>query len=229
MYIYIVGVHSATITFRNNCRDTVWPATQTGGGKPQLSLTGFSLSPKETKSVGVPANWSGRIWARSSCATDSTGKIVCGTGDCGTGKIECNGATGVPPASLAEFTLGGFGGKDFYDISLVDGFNLPVSIKPKSGCKSTACAANVNTNCPPELGVKANSGAVIACKSACLAFNQPRYCCTGSFGSPATCPPTNYSLIFKNLCPQAYSYAYDDKSSTFTCATGGSYVVTICP
>ncbi|KAJ6755543.1 hypothetical protein OIU79_028034 [Salix purpurea] len=34
------------------------------------------------------------------------------------------------PASLVEFTPSGDGGKDYYDIGLVDGFNLPISITP---------------------------------------------------------------------------------------------------
>ena len=83
--------------------------------------------------------------------------------------------------------------------------------------------------CQIELAVKGPDGSVIACKSACLALNQPQYCCTGAFGTPATCPPTNYSMIFKNQCPQAYSYAYDDKTSTFTCPTGADYLITFCP
>uniref|UniRef100_J3LCG7 Phytocyanin domain-containing protein n=1 Tax=Oryza brachyantha TaxID=4533 RepID=J3LCG7_ORYBR len=36
--------------------------------------------------------------------------------------------------------------------------------------------------------------------------------------------------FFKNACPRAYSYAYDDATSTFTC-TGGdtTYAITFCP
>ncbi|KAK7842435.1 thaumatin-like protein 1 [Quercus suber] len=96
-------------------------------------------------------------------------------------------------------------------------------------CHSTSCPGNVNSVCPSELAVKGPDGSVIACKSACLALNQPQYCCTGAFGTPATCPPTNYSMIFKKQCPQAYSYAYDDKTSTFTCPTGANYLITFCP
>ncbi|KAB5520104.1 hypothetical protein DKX38_024423 [Salix brachista] len=125
----------------------------------------------------------------------------------------------------------GDGGKDFYDISLVDGFNIPISITPQggSGCKSTSCAANVNAVCDPKLAVRGADGTVIACKSACVAFNQPQYCCTGAYSKPETCPPTQYSMTFKQKCPQAYSYAYDDKSSTFTCPSGGNYLITFCP
>uniref|UniRef100_A0A8W8IBW5 Uncharacterized protein n=1 Tax=Magallana gigas TaxID=29159 RepID=A0A8W8IBW5_MAGGI len=57
---------------------------------------------------------------------------------------------------------------------------------------------------------------VVACKSACLAFGNPEYCCSGAHNTPQTCPNFN-AQTFKNACPQAYSYAYDDHKSTFTC------------
>lgn len=175
---------------------------------------------------------SGRLWGRSQCSTSSSGQFTCGTGDCASGQITCNGAGAVPPTSLVELTLASDGGQDFYDVSLVDGFNLPLSLTPQGGsggCSSTSCSANVNSVCPPELAVKGSDGSVIACKSACLAFNRPDYCCTGSFGNPQSCPPSNYSKIFKGQCPQAYSYAYDDKSSTFTCSGRPNYAITFCP
>ncbi|KAI3933351.1 hypothetical protein MKW98_006710 [Papaver atlanticum] len=226
--VSITGAFSATFTLRNNCPYTVWPGTLTGGGS-QLSKTGFVLAPGASSSVDAPAGWSGRFWARTGCSTDSSGRLRCVTADCASGRVECNGAGAIPPATLLEFTLNGNGGKDFYDVSLVDGFNLPASITPQGGCSSTTCRSNINSACPSELSVRGAGGSIIACKSACEAFRQPQYCCTGSFNTPQTCPPTNYSRIFKNACPQAYSYAYDDSSSTFTCAAGGNYVITFCP
>lgn len=65
--------------------------------------------------------------------------------------MACNGAGANPPASLAEFTLGGYQGR----VLLVDGFNLPISITPERGfgdCISEACPLDVIANCPPELG-----------------------------------------------------------------------------
>lgn len=50
--------------------------------------------------------------------------------------------------TLAEFTLGGADRKDFFDISLVDGFNLPVLVKPDGRCSSTACPVDINRGCP---------------------------------------------------------------------------------
>ncbi|KAJ8754134.1 hypothetical protein K2173_002032 [Erythroxylum novogranatense] len=227
------GAHTASFTFTNNCLYTVWPATLKGNG-PQLSTTGFELPSKATRSLAVPAPFSGRFWARTQCFNNTaSGKFTCKTGDCASGQIACNGAGGVPPISLVEFTLAPNNGQDFYDVSLVDGFNLPVSVSPQGGsgnnCTTTTCTGNVNTICPSELSVRGSDGNVVACKSACEYFNQPQYCCTGRYGTPDTCKPTNFSMIFKEKCPQAYSYAYDDKSSTFSCTGGANYAITFCP
>ncbi|KGN52611.1 thaumatin-like protein 1b [Cucumis sativus] len=229
----ISGVYSVNFIIKNNCRIPIWPGALTGAGNP-ISTTGFKLLPGSTTTTTVDASstpWSGRFWARTLCSA-ANGKFTCATADCGSGQIACNGAGATPPATLVEFTIAANRGQDFFDISLVDGFNLPVSITPiggSSGCKSVACGRSVNPVCPPEMAVKSPRGLVIACKSACMAFNKPEYCCSGDHNLPETCPPTNYSRIFKRQCPQAYSYAYDDKTSTFTCTGGANYAITFCP
>jgi hypothetical protein len=43
-----------------------------------------------------------------------------------------------------------------------------------------------------------------------------------------TCQPTFYSKKFKAACPGAYSYAYDDPSSIFTCAQSPDYTIIFC-
>ncbi|KAI4371325.1 hypothetical protein MLD38_019573 [Melastoma candidum] len=226
------GTHATTFTFTNNCPYTIWPGTLTGSGSSQLSSTGFELAPRANSSVSANAPWSGRFWARTGCSTDASGKFSCATADCASGVVACNGAGAIPPASLAEFTLATGGGLDFFDVSLVDGYNLPLSIIPqggKSGCRSSSCPGNINKVCPPDFAVKDQSGKVIACQSACEALGSPQYCCTGAYGSPQTCHPTSYSQIFKMQCPQAYSYAYDDRTSTFTCGGSPNYLITFCP
>ena len=231
-FVFHVGAHSARITFTNNCPRTIWPGTLTSDQKPQLSNTGFELASKASLSLDVQAPWKGRFWARTRCSTDNSGKFTCLTADCSTGQVACNSNGAIPPASLVEINIAANGGMDYYDVSLVDGFNLPVSVATQGGsgeCKTSSCAANVNAACPAELQVKGPDGSVLACKSACTAFNQPQYCCTGTFNTPQTCPPTNYSKIFEDQCPQAYSYAYDDQNSTFTCSGGPNYVITFCP
>ncbi|KAK1388264.1 Thaumatin-like protein 1 [Heracleum sosnowskyi] len=175
IFISLLTLHiSATsITLYNKCSHPVWPGIQPGAGKPVLASHG--------------------------CAFDAHGRGKCATGDCG-GALFCNGIGGAPPATLAEITLGS--DQDFYDVSLVDGYNLAISITPIKGtgkCTYAGCVSDLNM-----------------------------YCCTGSYGSPQSCKPTAYSRIFKNACPRAYSYAYDDPTSIATC-TGGSYFLTFCP
>ncbi|KAI0513961.1 hypothetical protein KFK09_009993 [Dendrobium nobile] len=223
---------TTTFEFSNKCSYSVWVATLSGANNPPLSQTGFHLPSSSSSSLTAPPAWSGRFWGRSFCSTDSSGHFSCLTGDCGTAQIPCNGAGGSPPATLIEITLGSNGNADFYDVSLVDGYNLPVAVGPIGGtgdCRLAGCQSDLNGKCPPELAVDGPGGLVIACKSACEAFGDPRYCCTGAYGTPSTCGPTNYSTLFKTACPMAYSYAYDDRTSTFTCVGPKSYTLTFCP
>ncbi|KAK2656999.1 hypothetical protein Ddye_010051 [Dipteronia dyeriana] len=228
------GTLSSTFTFTNKCSYTVWPGLLSGAGTAPLSTTGFTLEPGQSTSLSVPASWSGRFWGRTFCSQDATtNKFTCVTGNCGSGTLECSGTGAAPPATLAEFTLNGAGGLDFYDVSLVDGYNLPMLISPQGStggnCTVTGCFTDLNNACPSDLKVTESSNGVdVACKSACEAFGDPQYCCSGAYGTPDTCKPSSYSMFFKNACPKAYSYAYDDGTSTFTCA-GADYIITFCP
>ncbi|EOA37757.1 hypothetical protein CARUB_v10012596mg [Capsella rubella] len=206
-----ISIVSGTVfTITNGCSYTVWPEILTSSG-PQIGDGGFALP------------------------TGSSTTFTASPGDCG-GKLKCGGAGGSPPATLAEFTIGSTGRKlnavlqDFYDVSLVDGYNVQMKVTAQGGsgnCQTAGCVSDVNAICPNELRVTGEGG-VVACKSACEAFNKPEYCCTGAFNKPETCPPTSYSKIFKGACPTAYSYAYDDASSTFTC-TNANYLISFCP
>ncbi|KAI9398905.1 hypothetical protein POPTR_002G020500v4 [Populus trichocarpa] len=229
---FLSGVVSTTFTLTNKCGYTVWPGILSNADAPALSTTGFSLQKGESKTITAPASWGGRLWGRTYCSQDSTGKFSCLTGDCGSGKLECSGTGAAPPATLAEFKIDGYGGMDYFDVSLVDGYNLPLLVVPQGGsgqnCTSTGCVVDLNGACPSELKVTSTGGESVACKSACEAFRSPQYCCSGAYGTPDTCKPSSYSEIFKNACPRAYSYAYDDKTSTFTCASA-DYQITFCP
>ncbi|XP_022905192.1 uncharacterized protein [Onthophagus taurus] len=192
---------------------------QGNSGKPHLLGGGFSLNPGASKVVESPIDWGGRFWAQTWCGPNNH----CETGDCGN-RIKCGGNGGTPPATLVEIQLRAHAGQDFYDISLVDGFNSMALIRPVNGkgdCPTLQCKKDLNRNCPKDLRLY-YSGFVIGCKSACLLKNEPKYCCTESFG-PDRCNPNtwpsniNSAKYFKANCPQAYSYAYDDKSSLYTC------------
>nr|GMD77907.1 pathogenesis-related protein 5 [Ipomoea batatas] len=208
-------------TIVNGCKETIWPAVIPGDN---FNGGGFALKPGQSVVYTAPAAWSGRIWARTGCNFDRTGNGSCQTGSCGT-TLKCSGS-GKTPVSLAEFTLAA---PDFYDVSLVDGFNVPMSVTPLNGkgnCSVAGCVADLRPNCPSELAVKAD-GKTIACRSACDVFNTDEYCCKGNYGNPSTCQPTYYSKKFKTACPTAYSYAYDDPTSIFTCSSA-DYVVAFC-
>ncbi|XP_061968453.1 pathogenesis-related thaumatin-like protein 3.5 [Populus nigra] len=208
-------------TIVNYCQETVWPGVTPGDN---FNGGGFELKSGQSIVFTAPVGWSGRIWGRTGCKFDKNGSGSCKTGPCGT-SLKCK-ASGETPASLAEFTLTTL---DFYDVSLVDGFNLPIAVTPVNGkgnCSVAGCDADLRDTCPSELAVKSN-GKVIACRSACDVFNTDEYCCRGVYGNPVVCQPTYYSKKFKEACPTAYSYAYDDPTSIFTCS-GTDYIVSFC-
>ncbi|KAL5788830.1 hypothetical protein ACOSP7_005779 [Xanthoceras sorbifolium] len=235
LYLSFTSVEPASFKIVNKCRRTIWPGLLSGAGTAQLPTTGFALKSGKSRTVTIPKSWSGRIWGRTLCTQRAGNQTFsCVTADCGSGRLECAGGGAAPPATLAEFTLNGAGGLDFYDVSLVDGYNLPMLVLPKGGkgggCAATGCLVDLNGACPAELRVatRGRTGGGVACRSACEAFGDPRYCCSEAYATPDTCAPSVYSLFFKHACPRAYSYAYDDKTSTYTCASA-DYIIVFCP
>lgn len=67
------------------------------------------------------------------------------------------------------------------------------------------------------------------CLSACAKSNSPSDCCTGTYDSSSKCKPGLYSHNAKTVCPDAYSYAFDDTTSTFIFPSGGGWEVIFCP
>ena len=158
----------------NQCKETIYAGVATQSGTSP-GTTGFRLDAGSQRNMTVGHNWQGRVWPRTNCSfnADGTGPsntggnngggAACSTGDC-FGVVECqvavgpiprytltlndaDGRQGAPPATLAEFTLATSSGQTFYDISLVDGYNIPlgiVSLYPESGNKSL-------TDIPPNL------------------------------------------------------------------------------
>jgi hypothetical protein len=195
---------------------------------------GWELKSGQTVSVNVPKDFTaGRFWGRTNCNLKS-GQFRCDTGDCGP-RVQCSAdgikRGGEPPVTLAEFTLNA-NGKDYYDVSLVDGFNVKMTIEPinpsqnfgspaQYWCTKPSCKTDINSICPNELRQKNLAGQTVACYHPCIKFNTDQYCCRNSFGRPETCKPSswpvNYAGIFKKACPTSYSYAYDDPTSTFFC------------
>uniref|UniRef100_A0A6N2L8E7 Osmotin-like protein n=1 Tax=Salix viminalis TaxID=40686 RepID=A0A6N2L8E7_SALVM len=219
------------LTVVNNCPFTVYPAIQPNAGHPVLENGGFPLQTLTHRSFRAPDQlWSGRIWGRTGC-THSSGKFQCATGDCNS-RIECNGLGGAPPATLAQITLH-HGQNDFssYGVSLVDGFNLPMTVTPHEGkgvCPVVGCRADLLATCPDELKFRSPAGGVAGCKSGCEAFRTDELCCRNHYNSPQTCRASSFSEFFKHACPATFTYAHDSPSLMHECSSPRELKIEFC-
>ncbi|KAL1978101.1 hypothetical protein VTN31DRAFT_960 [Thermomyces dupontii] len=290
----------------NHCPVDIYPAIITQHGRGP-STGGYRAQPGNTTNFTVSADWQGRIWGRTNCSFNGQGTgpkaeggwygtgQACLTGDCG-GVIDCKG-TGHP-ATLAEFTMSSDMNLSFYDISLVDGYNLPMAIVslhtesddsslasippnmtnpvcigspnfllPLDSISDTVATVPVNVTvdsmtyktpleeslerhavsrwCPWSLQLqpppKPGDGVFPypddniprpdfdPCLSSCSKYGRDEDCCAGNHNSPSTCGPNLYSKAAKRVCPDAYSYAYDDTTSTFSIREGAGFEVIFCP
>ena len=116
---------SRLVTFVNRMQQTIWVAASPDPGQP-LAATGWVLPAGQTVTITVPNRWNGRFWGRTGCVFNGSGVGHCQTGDCG-GLLQCTGY-GQIPATLAEYDLDAWDNLDFYDVSMVDGSNLPMYI-----------------------------------------------------------------------------------------------------
>jgi hypothetical protein len=142
------------------------------------------------KRVLIPYGWQGRMWARIGCTFNATGTCdppyqpCCASGSClqadGTFGMHC-AHSGISPTSLIEVSLDNpspYGPYDDYDVSLVDGWSVPLSINPVAGtynelpdpgvtapwCMLSGCFAS--PFCPLPFSV---NGTTLSCYSPCQA------------------------------------------------------------
>ncbi|HSW68959.1 MAG TPA: thaumatin family protein [Gammaproteobacteria bacterium] len=113
------------------------------GGTATVQLTLYTYTytppptPKNPNPGPVTAVWSGNVSGRTGCTSATPGS--CATAYCGSTTTPANGncAPGVGfqvPASLAEMTLEP--STDSYDLSVINGINLPMSMVPGGGITS---------------------------------------------------------------------------------------------
>jgi hypothetical protein len=224
------------VTFTNKMSETIWVAAAPNAATP-LAATGWVLPAGHSVTISTPNNLNTRFWGRTGCVFNSAGVGHCQTGDCG-GLFQCKG-WGTIPATLAEVNFDAWDSLDFYDVSMVDGSNLPMYINitkspdgtvdkiSQNGCVAAGCTKPVA--CPSALDVKAG-GAVVGCISACARFGTDQVCCRGQWSSRAACDPSkwpvDYAAVFKKAEPYAYSYVDDDATSVFTCKGECDYRIT---
>ncbi|KAJ6589741.1 thaumatin [Mycena capillaripes] len=230
-----------SMTVYNACPFTIWPALFTSAGGRPSQPTGWEAPAFTKVTFNVANDWDGRVWGRRNCNfATNPGPNSCLDGGCNGGLLcDVNTGTGVPPATLAEFNFND--NVDWLDVSLVDGYNLPMRIDNNVGCAIPSCPVDLGPNCPAaQKGPFDSTGFPVGCKSACTVDalaghtdNSPN-CCTGIHGTQQTCPSsgvTNYQY-FKGNCPNAYAFAYDEPSGTalWTCSNkNAAYTITFCP
>ncbi|KAI8997342.1 thaumatin [Pilobolus umbonatus] len=218
---YTIGVSAlkrTTVEVVNNC-----PKPIELGQLKNEDIISLSVPIEVGKSVSYTyeGTWSGRFWARDNCQG-----------------AECQIAGSAYPASLAEFTFHEEDINDFYDISFVDGYNLPLKITPmhaddesvthkksKYWCGTPSCT--ITPSCPRKMQKRVD-GTIVGCQSSCSRFGNLEYCCLGPFSGPLKCVMNTYAKLIKKACPDVYTYAYDDITSLYQC-DASKYIITFCP
>jgi hypothetical protein len=227
------NANAATFTIANKCNQTVYVGAYTSNGT-QPNGGGWAQAANTSSTITVAATFNGRFWGRKNCNT-STSPYQCDTGQCGGTGVQCAGTTGVAGTSLAEFNLDA-SGTDWYDVSLVDGYDFPIGITPTNAATDPTCTADVISACPTALQKKNSAGTVVECMSPCSVYNTDQYCCRNAYGTSATCvtsawpaPGSTWISTVHADCPHEYAYAYDDPVGLWTTPTGGNYTITFCP
>lgn len=125
---------------------------------------------------------------------------------------------GAEHHSLAEFTFNtDFNDFDWYNISYVDAFNLPLQITPlaRPKCQTLSCPADLLPNCPSEGRFLDSHGELVACVS----------------------PDRNNAMspvaLYFESCDDAYAWSGDDQKgddpSPVRACAGEDWQITFCP
>lgn len=244
---------ASPLSIKNSCSVPIWVQTQPNANMPPLSDGIVKLAPNASHSYNITGNWAGRFWPKTKC--DQNGN------NCATGQSAPPCPTGgcQPPADTkVEFNFDDPGtNQSWYDISLVDGYSLPVEIVPRGvssgSCVKTDCAVSFGA-CPQnetsvgDLRIQ-QGGATVGCFSPCKKWNWPTplglgkpetqqpglmLCCPTPPVSPTRCSAgpvatSQYVTMVHNNCPSAYSYAYDDDAGLHACPLNTGFDVTFCP
>lgn len=207
------------ITFHNQSSQEIWVgAFATGADATTYTAVGtwdpmWKLTAGDSKAITVPFTFKdGRFWARTGCTYTGGEGLTCAVGDCQ--GLNCT-VSGLPPVTLAEFTMMGGDGKgvDNYDVSMVDGYNILIKITPrpqsstaspdKLFCDEIAC--KTNPVCWSE-GLWPSAASPKGCNSPCQVakYHNTRHCCKCDMTTSCSCengtPPAG------SCCMNADSY-----------------------
>ncbi len=184
-------------------------------GTPLVDGGGFRLDADTgTHTTTVEKNWQGAFWGRTGCS-GSDDDLTCDWGTCrsnfdGKGKLQCGGVGLSPPSTKGEINFDQ-NGHNTYDVSIVDGFNVPMAIEvvkntgktgsePKGKEKYDCTMAGTKTDIRLKFNeTKLNytklaniqNGKMVGVWSACSWASPPNpedprikeYCCIDPYGS----------------------------------------------
>ena len=197
---------------------------------------GFKLEANGgTESYPVNDGWQGAWFGRTNCSF--TGDLgSCETGNClasdGWGHLNCSGVGSTAPASKGEMNMDLTSGNDFYDVSLVDGYNLPMQITPRDynqayvnadpadlfRCTSSGCLnSSAMPSCPADLTYLPNGNRVGCqddCSLATMYHNVSPYYFTQSQVDAYCCPDTTYCSPANPCGPGSTCAAWIQNPST---------------
>ncbi|CAM6109527.1 unnamed protein product [Calypogeia fissa] len=174
-----------------NCSLTVFCQSQ------NAARASFALAGGQSQQMQVPSPWLGGVmWASESANPNNA------------------------QATQIEFTMGGFNGQDFYDISVVNAYNMPAKIQPTSlvngdqenglRCGSPMCSIpDINSVC-----IKGNQ------------FQGPDHACINTNGTGLV--STKSTALFSEHCPNVATYS-SEPNTVHTCSSGTQYDVIWCP
>ncbi|KAL2641660.1 hypothetical protein R1flu_009247 [Riccia fluitans] len=204
-------VDGCRITIRNKCYYHITACVQEGS-KSDIAQHELPVGGSTFVDFGFGCSWTaGVVYAsvQGRCALDGFPKA----------------ATDRNFANLAEFTIGSKDGTDYYDLSNVNAYSHPLAIRPVAiahgeipkgkRCGSPTCSiSDIWATCQSNNRLHTFPTGAVSC------INTDG---TAGFG------PTSGTRLFKRACADAYSYNFDDATSTFICGTGTSYDVIFCP
>ncbi|KAF8062655.1 Glucan endo-1 [Scenedesmus sp. PABB004] len=245
-----------TLKFVNACPQPIWLSSTHNTDRMPLPGGVVKIAQGASYTYDIPSNgWAGRLWPKVGCDDAGTN---CAFGD---SVPPCPPGGCSPPAETkVEFNWPTDPNADcWYDVSLVDGFSLPMRITPANApashptCTPTACDVSLAA-CPTDEADVGDlravvGGQVVACLSPCKKWNYDApwglhkseqvepglwFCCPTPPTTPATCSAnrivnTKYVNLVRSACKTAYSYAYDDTAGLHACPGSMSFTVTLCP
>ncbi|BBN03557.1 hypothetical protein MPTK1_2g24450 [Marchantia polymorpha subsp. ruderalis] len=201
------------INIINRCSYSVTTCAQANRapGQTKTRMQQFNLGAGQSQFMdfGSSCNWNnGAIWPSPRGKCESS--------------IVPNEANDFDVTDYAEFNLNQ-GGLDYYDVSNVVAFTLSMRIRPTNpantpngrSCGSPQCIIN-------------NIPSFCTGNNKLITWPTGAYTCQNTDGL-AERGPTDGTRVFKNACPNAYSYNYDDATSVYACPTGTNYEVIWCP